>query len=92
MSKFDGILSVKAIDNPKTKLKKPEVVAQPETSIHTGAQTQTKRKGKRSDPDYTQITAYIKKSTHEDVMRKIYKRQEFSELLEELLNEWLKQP
>lgn len=46
--------------------------------------------GKRSDPDYTQITAYIRKGTHEDVMRAIYKRQELSELIEELLAGWLK--
>lgn len=46
--------------------------------------------GKRSDPDYTQITAYIRKGTHEDVMRAIYKRQELSELIEDLLAGWLK--
>lgn len=90
MSKFDGILSVKAIDKPKTKSKKSETGVQQETIIRPAAKELTKRIGKRSNPDYTQITAYIKKNTHEDVMRKIYKRQEFSELLEELLSEWLK--
>jgi hypothetical protein len=52
----------------------------------------SKLKGKRSHPDYTQITAYIRKETHEKVMREIYKRKEFSELLEELLDDWLKNP
>ncbi|CAN5692887.1 hypothetical protein BH24ACI1_BH24ACI1_13820 [soil metagenome] len=82
MSKFDGILSVKsdAINIPK----------KAKTSVNQASKDTLKRVGKRSNPDYTQITAYIRKNTHEDVMRKIYKQQEFSELLEELLINWLK--
>lgn len=85
MSKFDGILSVKSSG---------EVKAEPKASVGVKSvkKEEPKRVGKRSNPDYTQITAYIRKNTHEDVMRKIYKRQEFSELLEELLTEWLKKP
>ncbi len=87
MSKFDGILSAKTSgDNAKSKLKSAEA------SVKPTKKEQSKRIGKRSHPDFTQITAYIKKNTHEDVMRKIYKRQEFSELLEELLTDWLKKP
>lgn len=78
MSKFDGIFAAKGKGAKKL-----------------GATTQATRAskrlpGKRSDPDYTQITAYIRKGTHEDVMRAIYKRQELSELIEELLAGWLK--
>jgi hypothetical protein len=90
VSKFDGILSVKGVDKPKTIMQESEVPAQTQTSNNPAAKVQAKRVGKRSNPDYTQITAYIKKNTHEDVMRRIYKRQEFSELLEELLTEWLR--
>ena len=85
MSKFDGILSVKSDGEVKPKAKQTNA-----TKIKAVDKQESKRIGKRSHPDYTQITAYIKKNTHEDVMRKIYKRQEFSELLEELLIEWLK--
>ncbi|MDQ3749799.1 MAG: hypothetical protein M3367_12445 [Acidobacteriota bacterium] len=82
MSKFDGILSVKsdAKNMPKTA----------KASVYQTNREALKRVGKRSNPDYTQITAYIRKNTHEEVMRKIYKQQEFSELLEELLTDWLK--
>jgi hypothetical protein len=85
MSKFDGILTAKSNDNfSKSKSKISETVAKaPESK-------KPKRIGKRSHPDFTQITAYVKKNTHEDVMRKIYKRQELSELLEDLLTDWLK--
>lgn len=82
MSKFDGILSVKSNDA----VKKKSAPANTKSDISKAS----KRVGKRSDPDYTQITAYIKKNTHEGIMRKIYKRQEFSELIEELLDSWLK--
>jgi hypothetical protein len=89
MSKFDGILTAKTgVDTGKTKTK-PKQPAEAKNIEQVKKKTVEKRIGKRSHPDFTQITAYIKKNTHEDVMRKIYKRQEFSELLEELLIEWL---
>ena len=87
MSKFDGILSVKsgaARQESEKELKTPQKPA-PEQK-----KGKFRPAGKRSDPDYTQITAYIRKDTHENVMRKIYKRQEFSELIEELLDQWMK--
>jgi hypothetical protein len=84
MSKFDGILSVKSDPNNKSMSKTAK------TSANQSYNDTLKRVGKRSNPDYTQITAYVRKNTHENVMRKIYKQQEFSELLEELLSDWLK--
>lgn len=77
-SKFDGIFAAKGKGT-----KKPAVTAQVTRASKRPA-------GKRSDPDYTQITAYIRKGTHEDVMRAIYKKQELSELIEELLAGWFK--
>jgi hypothetical protein len=76
-SKFDGIFSVK-----EKGAKKPGAPSTPRIS--------KRPTGKRSDPAYTQITAYIRKDTHEGVMRTIYKRQELSELIEDLLAGWLK--
>ena len=48
--------------------------------------------GKRSHPDYEQITAYIRKDTHCAVKIALLKngRKEFSELVEDLLRHWLK--
>jgi len=48
---------------------------------------------KRSDPDFVQTTAYIRKDTHRDVKIALLhegQEQEFSELVEELLSNWLK--
>ena len=47
-------------------------------------------KGKRSNPDYIQVTCYIKKGTHKSVKRGLFEiEKEFSELVEELLQKWL---
>lgn len=50
----------------------------------------SRRKGKRNDPDYTQISAYIRKDTHRAVMQEIVTKRDLSDLLEELFTEWLK--
>lgn len=49
-------------------------------------------RGKRSDPDFTPVYAYIRKSTHKEVKIKLIQQdnRDFSELLDELLSEWLK--
>jgi len=43
-------------------------------------------------PDFEQITAYIRKDTHHAVKIELLKNghKEFSELVEELLHQWLK--
>ena len=88
MSKFEGIFSAKPpkANRPEANQKeKPKAQDKPEIK-----KEREKRVGKRSHPDYAQVTAYVRKDTHEEVMRAIYKRREFSELVEELLIEWLK--
>jgi hypothetical protein len=47
--------------------------------------------GKRSDPEFEQVTAYIRKETHQAVKIELLKsgRQEFSALVEALLQQWL---
>lgn len=48
--------------------------------------------GKRSDPTYDQVTAYIRRQTYRDVRIALLTQgrgQEFSELVEELLAQWL---
>jgi hypothetical protein len=47
--------------------------------------------GKRSDNDYRQVSAYIRKETHQRVkMALLHEEREFSELVEELLSDWIK--
>jgi hypothetical protein len=48
--------------------------------------------GKRSDPAYQQVTAWVRRTTYRKVRERLLKqdRGEFSELVEELLQGWLK--
>ena len=85
--------------------KKPSTKSQPDTKKSAKPQTQAqlivepevepkrgRPKGKRSHPDYEQVTAYIKTLTYQEVkialLREGQKR-EFSELMQELLVNWL---
>ena len=46
--------------------------------------------GKRSDAEYKQVSAYIRKDTHFKVkLALLQEGREFSELVEELLSEWI---
>jgi hypothetical protein len=94
MSKFNAILNAakdrapeaKELDTTKDDLYTPI----PETTVSPKAMGRPK--GKRSNPDYEQVTAYIKKETHKNVKRELLDNEDihdFSELLEILLVEWL---
>lgn len=49
--------------------------------------------GKRSDAAFEQVTAYIRKSTHNEVKIALLregKKRQFSDLVEQLLGEWVR--
>ena len=51
------------------------------------------RTGKRSNPDFKQVSAWIRRDTYERVTKRLFVkegRREFSELVEELLAAWLR--
>ena len=48
-------------------------------------------KGKKSDPDYTTLTTYIRMETYRALnIRAIKEDREMSEVVQELLDKWLK--
>ncbi len=72
-------------------------IAPPKLPKEAAVRTKSKRRGrppgKRSDPDFTQITAYVRTKTIEDVKIKLIRQgsmQDTSELIEELLSAWLR--
>lgn len=72
-------------------------VATPERSQEMPGESNTSRRGrprgKRSNPDFEQVTAYIRSRTHRDVKIALLREgdgREFSELIEELLTTWVK--
>lgn len=81
-SKFKGLLDAAREREPE-----PEHIPQPEQPLPKG-----RPRGKRSNPDYEQVTAYIRRDTHRAVKVALLQEgesREFSELVEELLTEWL---
>jgi hypothetical protein len=67
-------------------------VTLPSESVPPPAKKMGRPAGKRSDPKYTQVTAYIQSQTYRDVKVALLlggNGQEFSELIEDLLTEWL---
>lgn len=84
MSKFKGLFDV-------TKGKQQEESVEPQSQ--QSVKPRGRPKGKRSDPAFEQVTAYIRKSTHQGVKIALLQEgedREFSELVEELLDEWLR--
>jgi hypothetical protein len=66
----------------------------PDTQVAELSTTRERPHGKRTDPDYAQVTAYIRKVTHHGVKLRLLQEgqgREFSELVEELLATWLKE-
>lgn len=87
-SKFDAILDRKRDDgDTQTEDLHQAVVSPTEGKRRPGRPT-----GKRTDPNYAQVTAYIPKSLHEEVKIALIKEggKEFSTLVEELLFEWMR--
>jgi hypothetical protein len=95
-SKFAGVLDAARQREPEPE---PEPLAAPtgETRQSPAQQEAPKigrpRTGKRSNPDFEQVSVYVRKDTHRDVKIRLLQQgegREFSELVEDLLAGWLK--
>lgn len=76
---------------PATVLPKPEVKADLQSRFEQPKKMGRPR-GKRSDPDYEQVTAYIRRNTYTATKIALLQEnqgREFSELVEDLLSEYL---
>ncbi len=85
MSKFDGI---RGIRRERTQKPAPEGKDDKEEAP---ARKRGRPKGKRSNPDFTQVTAYMRKDTYKNAQKALLDEdEEFSELVEDLVSKWLK--
>jgi hypothetical protein len=101
-NRFAGLADLKtlqkseAMPKPDKKLKTPQKDSKPqETSTQTAVETPRRGRpnGKRSNENFRQATAYIGRETYKRTKMKLLandSKQEFSELVDELLNKWLK--
>ena len=100
MSKFKNILKAaqdREKEPPAAKpeekpTKKPQEKSDSAIEPSPPPQKRGRPKGKRSNPDYEQVTAYIKKKTYKQTKIALLEQEEvedFSGLVEKLLSEWL---
>jgi hypothetical protein len=94
-SKFKGILDRAKERDTEPQSELPEVAAPPSPAPMVSPVTKKRGRpsGKRSDDDYVQTTAYIHKDRHKNVkiaLLKLGNGQDFSDLVDDLLAEWLK--
>lgn len=67
-----------------------EQQSEPKKSAEPSAQRKRKKTGKRSDPNYIQVGAYIPRTLNEDVKIKLVRHDgDFSDLITELLEKWV---
>ncbi len=88
--------SAKAAKLQHGKLKPPDNPPFPSEPRQSPQQDGAPRRGrppaKHSNPDYVQATAYILKATHLDVKTLLVRKEkEFSDLVQELLDGWLRE-
>ena len=86
MSKFKDILKAAQDREKEEPEQQPSPASQPEVA------KRGRPKGKRSHPDYEQVTAYIRRETYRQTKITLLQQEEvqdFSELIEKLLTEWL---
>ena len=96
MSKFQNILD--AANQPqeqkvvKKKTKAVKKSSPPTTNEKSQPIKKGRPKGKRSNPDFEQVTAYVRSETYRKTKIALLQQKEledFSGLVEELLTEWL---
>ncbi len=93
---FDDVLkSAKASKKNKVEEVKPTVISPVETKevdpVTTSPPKKRKSTGKRTDPTYKQVGAYIKKDTYLQIQKLLLDKpdKDFSDLVQELLSDYL---
>jgi hypothetical protein len=83
---FDTIKEAQPLEEKKAAA--PQKVDPVVSSVSVTSQS---RGGKSSNPEFTKITAYIKKATHKKAALILMdqEKEDFSELLERLVSEWI---
>jgi len=103
-NRFAGLQAVKQLQDTKqievkkspqnTVFEQSTVKIEPKRSYDTTAPRRGRPNGKRSNAEFQQVTAYVRRDTYRRVSIKLLDREnkgEFSELIEELLKKWIEE-
>lgn len=96
-SKFSSMLDAASeVKQPEAPISEPATAPRHSLNTHSDAvpgQRGRPRTGKRSDPDYEQTTAYVRRDTYRDIKIALLQEdqaRDYSDLVEELLEQWLR--
>lgn len=92
-SKFQGLFDATRA-RPETDQEPAAPAPQQEAAEREPPRSADRPRGKRSDPAYEQISAYVRKHTYRDVKVALllhHGGQDVSDLIEELLSAWVQQ-
>jgi hypothetical protein len=98
-NRFSGLSEARAAQNQPKEPEQNKVLkepAKPATEPPEQSEPETRRRGrpngKRSNDDYKQVTAYIAMTTYSGTKTRLFQqgnKQQFSELVDQLLVNWL---
>ena len=85
MAKFSGLELLREESEPRQDSSAEEV------PVSSTSKIVAKPVGKRQNPEYVQISAYVRRTDYEAVRRNLIgTKLDFSDLLEQWISEWLK--
>jgi hypothetical protein len=91
-SNQDGLMTKRPLSPPKATANPIQSSSEDSRARPEKKSTNSKRLAKSNDPAFMKFTTYIRKSTHRGVKtRLVSKEKELSDLVEELLFNWLKE-
>ena len=86
LARTHGNLASETAPEPQADPSPPEAPSQP------AVKPTPRPRGKKSDPDYTQVTVYLRKDRYATARKRLFdERKQFSDLVGELLDRWIKE-
>ena len=68
----------------------PEFMSEPEDILPTTKSKMGRPPGKKSNPEYTQVTVYLRKEVHQAARKLLIDEQrQFSDLVGDLVSQWI---
>src|ERR1035441_8003062 len=89
-SRFSGVLNRVTLPDPESEVKTEPVPLTPPPAPAAPTPKMGRPAGKKTNPEYTQVTVYLRKEVHRQAKKiLIDDGREFSELVDQLVDRWI---
>ena len=89
-SRFSGVLNRVTLPDPAPEVKTEPIPPTPPPVVTVPAPKMGRPAGKKTNPEYTQVTVYLRKEVHRQAKKiLIDDGREFSELVDQLVDRWI---